>query len=138
MSMIFSDVFKIITNMDIFNIKSFPKIKTNLKSYHCWKIQESKKRVKWVLKKINSRNPSKWWQKWKSATKNEEKHNILRKKYKRAKRVTWASPRVRPCIPRRITLLVFPNPPMTIWRRRKVAKYFWIILDFLGYSKKTS
>ena len=131
--MIFSDVFKIITNMDIFNIKSFPKIKTNLKSYHCWKIQESKKRVKLVSKKSTQETITNDDINEKPSQHERMKKNIIyffKKKIREKKRVTWASPRVRPCIPRRITLLVFPNPPMTIWRRRKVAKYFWIILDF--------
>ena len=50
MPMIFSDVFKIITNMDIFQHDELSK-NTNLKSSQSRKIQESKKRVKWVLKK---------------------------------------------------------------------------------------
>ena len=48
--MIFSDVFKIITNMDIFQHDELSK-NTNLKSSQCRKTQESKKRVKLVSKK---------------------------------------------------------------------------------------
>ena len=45
MPMIFSDVFEIITNMDIFQHDELSK-NTNLKSSQCRKIQERKKRVK--------------------------------------------------------------------------------------------